>query len=45
MDESAMQRNATEARVAWVGTVDEPGRVHLVPRAGPASNRFRPAGS
>ena len=26
-----MRRNATQARVARVGTVDERGRVHLVP--------------
>jgi PPOX class probable F420-dependent enzyme len=31
MDEQAMRRNATQARVARVGTVDERGRVHLVP--------------
>jgi PPOX class probable F420-dependent enzyme len=31
MDESTMWHNATQARVARVGTVDERGRVHLVP--------------
>jgi len=31
MDESTMRRYATQARVARVGTVDERGRVHLVP--------------
>jgi PPOX class probable F420-dependent enzyme len=31
MEESEMRRNATQARVARVGTVDERGRVHLVP--------------
>src|SRR2546423_13376662 len=31
MDRDEMRRRATEARVARVGTVDEDGRVHLVP--------------
>lgn len=33
MDELQIRRQATEARVARVGTVDERGRVHLVPIA------------
>jgi PPOX class probable F420-dependent enzyme len=31
MDEALMRRKIAEARVARVGTVDEHGRVHLVP--------------
>jgi PPOX class probable F420-dependent enzyme len=31
MDEGQLHRRAAEARVARVGTVDERGRVHLVP--------------
>ena len=31
MDESVMRRKVAEARVARVGTLDERGRVHLVP--------------
>lgn len=31
MDKPTMRRKATQARVARVGTVDQQGRVHLVP--------------